>query len=301
VLAHMVSPGSHGLFQRAIVQSGAFALTQQSLATAETAGKQFAADVGSDQTAASLRAKTASELVSKYPFFAIPGVVDGKVLQESVGTAIANGRFARVPILIGTNHDEERSFLPGLVVSGGTFKQVPEVTPDSYQTVIASVLGVSAGRAAEIEAEYPLSEFASPTLALSALVGDATFAATSFQLSRWTSSRVPTYAYELNDDAAPEPYGAVLGPPVATHGSELAYLFGLPDAPVRATLDSDQEALADTMRSAWASFAATGNPSTSAVPWPSFSGGQVMSLVTPRPHVDTGYAGRHHVAFWTAN
>ena len=32
VLAHMVSPGSRGLFQRAIVQSGAFALNQQPLA-----------------------------------------------------------------------------------------------------------------------------------------------------------------------------------------------------------------------------------------------------------------------------
>ena len=31
VLAHLVSRGSRGLFQRAIVESGSFALTQQSL------------------------------------------------------------------------------------------------------------------------------------------------------------------------------------------------------------------------------------------------------------------------------
>src|SRR5262245_53363614 len=38
VLAHLVSPGSRGLFDRAIVQSGAFALHQQSLAEGEAAG-----------------------------------------------------------------------------------------------------------------------------------------------------------------------------------------------------------------------------------------------------------------------
>ena len=44
-------------------------------------------------------------------FVEIPGVVDGKVLTEPIGTALAAGRFARVPILNGTNHDEERLFV----------------------------------------------------------------------------------------------------------------------------------------------------------------------------------------------
>ena len=44
---------------------------------------------GDDQSAAFLRHAPAAELVSKFPFFAIPGVVDGKVLTESVGTALA--------------------------------------------------------------------------------------------------------------------------------------------------------------------------------------------------------------------
>ena len=42
---------------------------------------------------------------------AIPGVVDGKVLTEPIGTALAAGRFAPVPVLNGSNHDEERSFV----------------------------------------------------------------------------------------------------------------------------------------------------------------------------------------------
>ena len=56
VLAQMVSPGSRGLFQKAIIQSGAFALNQQPLAAAETAGEAFAIKAGCpDQTAACLR------------------------------------------------------------------------------------------------------------------------------------------------------------------------------------------------------------------------------------------------------
>ena len=42
VLLHMVSRGSRGLFDRAIIQSGAFALQQQSLADAKAAGVAFA-------------------------------------------------------------------------------------------------------------------------------------------------------------------------------------------------------------------------------------------------------------------
>ena len=42
------------------------------------------------------------------------------------------------------------------------------------------------------------------------------------------------------------------------------------------------------MRAAWASFAASGNPSTADVAWPSFNdAGHGLSLVPPQPQVDT--------------
>jgi len=128
VLAQLVSAGARGLFQRAIVQSGAFALTQQPLAAAEAAGETFAKAVGcADQTAQCLRSVPVSDLVSNFGA-GIPGVVDGSVLTESIGTAIAHGQFARVPVLNGITHDEEMIFVDalGLTVSGGTFIPVPE-------------------------------------------------------------------------------------------------------------------------------------------------------------------------------
>ena len=174
VLAHLVSRDSRGLFDRAIVQSGAFALTQQPHAEAEAAGVAFADSLeGDDQSAEFLRQAPAAELVSKFPFFAIPGAVDGKVLTEPVGSAIANGRFARVPILNGSNHDEEATFVASqLAVSGGSFTYVGEVTAENYQEKIASTLAVSDARAAASLRSTRSGTYTSPKAAFSALVGE---------------------------------------------------------------------------------------------------------------------------------
>jgi para-nitrobenzyl esterase len=307
VLAHLVSRSSRGLFRRAIVESGSFALMQQSLATAEANGQAFASSAGCpDQTAECLRNLPTDDLLRNFPTVAIPGVVDGRILTESIGTALAGGRFARVPILNGTNHDEERLFLvlgvflglPGLTVSGGTYVVLPEpVTLDSYRRVIKFVLSVTDARAAAIAAEYPLNAYASPDVAFSALVGDANFACSALQMDAWLSRRTPTFAYEFNDDAAPWRYAPV---PVATHLSELPYIFDLPDAPIQVPLSLDQEALAASMRTAWSNFAASGDPSSAALPWPSFDVAHVMSLVPAQPQVETDFASRHHCSFWAA-
>jgi para-nitrobenzyl esterase len=307
VLAQMVSPGARGLFQKAIIQSGAFALDQQPLAAAETAGEAFAAKAGCPaQTAACLRNLPVADLLSS-PFAGIPGVVDGQVLTEPIGTALAAGRFARVPILNGTNHDEERIFVTfGRAISGGANVAVPDpqVTAGNYPTDIAAVLGVPAARAAAIAAQYPPAAYPSAAVAFSTLVADASFACPALQLDSWTAMRVPTFGYEFNDDAAPEIFVPSLIPPaVATHGSELQYLFDLPNAPVPGTLNAGQQALADSMRAAWANFAASGNPATTAVPWPAFGHAErasVLSLVSPRPQPETNFAAAHHCSFWAA-
>src|SRR5215470_12439513 len=294
VLAQLVSTGARGLFQKAIIESGSFALKQQPLADAEAAGEALATAAGcagqSGQTAACLRRLPAKTLVASIPGDLIPGVVDGKVLTEPIGTAFAAGRFARVPILNGTNTDEERLFVTfGLTVSGGTDVLMPEhpVTAAGYQSDIAAVLGVPAARAAAIAAEYPPAAYPSPDVAFSALVGDANFACPALQIDQETSSRVPTYAYEFNDAHAPEHFAPTLeGPPVATHASEEQYLFDLPNVPFPAPLTAGQQALAASMRAAWANFAATGNPASAAVPWPAFNGSaQMLSLVPPQPQV----------------
>ena len=308
VLAQMVSPGARGLFQKAIVESGTFALNQRPLAAAEASGETFAQSVGcADQTAACLRSVPVSDLVSKFGV-EIPGVVDGSVLTQQIGTALARGQFARVPVINGITHDEELLFVYGLslTVSQGTNIPLADspVNAANYQANIAQALGVSAARAAAIAAEYPPGT--NPALTFSLLVSDASFACPALQVDRWTAARgVPTYAYQFNDDNAPinivPPEVQAQLPHLSTHGTEVQYLFDLPNAPFPATPDPGQQALAASMRAAWASFAASGNPSTRALSWPSVGNGtRVLSFVPLQSQVTTDFATRHHCAFWAA-
>ena len=186
------------------------------------------------------------------------------MLTQSIGTALAHGQFARVPILAGITHDEELIFIAGLglTVSQGT--NIPLAAPltssAKYQTDIAHALGVSDTRATAIANEYPLSAYPSAVVAFTLLVSDASFACPALQVDRWTAARgLPTYAYQFNDDNAPvNIVGKSLG--LATHGTELPYLFDQPNAPFPAVLTADQQVLAAKMRTAWTNFAASGNP-----------------------------------------
>jgi para-nitrobenzyl esterase len=308
VLAQMVSPGARGLFQRAIVQSGTFALNQRPLAAAEAAGETFAKSVGcADQTAACLRRVPVSDLVSNFGV-EIPGVVDGSVLTQPIGTALARGQFARVPVINGITHDEELLFVAGLGITVSQGTNIPlagdPTDPANYQANIAQALGVSDKRAAAIANEYPLSAYPNPVAAFSLLVSDASFACPALQVDRWTAVRgVPTYAYQFNDDNAPlnilPPDKQHLG--LSTHGTELPYLFDQPNAPFPVTLTPDQQALAASMRTAWASFAASGNPSSRALSWPSVGNGtKVLSFVPLQSKVTTDFAAAHHCSFWAA-
>ncbi len=51
---------------------------------------------------------------------------------------------------------------------------------------------------------YPLAAYGSAPEAFSTLVSDASFVCPALQVDRWTSRRAPTFAYEFNDDNAPQ-------------------------------------------------------------------------------------------------
>lgn len=299
VLTHVASPRAQGLFARAIVQSGAYALTQLPLEEAETAGEAFAVKVGcASQTAACLRGLPLSIIQANDspPVSVHPGVVDGEVLEQSIGTAIASGQFNRVPIINGTTHDEARLF------TAATELQGTPVTEANYQAAIASMLGVSAAIAAVVATEYPLSSYPSPALAVSAVGTDALFACPALKLDKLTSKFVPTFAYEFNDDNAPQRYlPPVSFPYGAAHASELQYLFDLPTAPIAGSLTAQQQMLATAMQRYWTQFAARGFPSSKGQPlWPRFTSHsqQRLSLVPPQPQVETDFAAAHHCGFW---
>jgi para-nitrobenzyl esterase len=298
VLSQLASPTAHGLFAKAIVESGAYNPVQASLATAEATGQAFAAKAGcADQTAACLRDLPVTTILANEDTSGYTPNIDGKVLTQSLRPAFANGQFNRVPIIDGSNHDEWRLFVAVDELQGAP------VTAANYQDRIASTLGVPAATAAVIAAQYPLSAFPSPPIALGAVGTDAIFACNALTVDQSVSRFVPTFAYEFNDENAPEPFlPPVSFPYGAAHASELPYVFNTPTAPL-AGLSAAQIQLAGTMQRYWTGFAAHGFPSSFGTPfWPRFTpgSGQIQSFVPPTPGVETNFATEHHCAFWNA-
>jgi para-nitrobenzyl esterase len=296
VLAQLASPSARGLFQRAIVESGTYDLAQPSLASAESSGAAFASTVGcQDNTAAStaacLRRLSVSTILETENTSGYYPNIDSAVLPRSIGTALATGQFSHVPVIIGTNHDEWRAFIG---------QDVP-VTAASYVGDISSTLSRPPSKASVVAKEYPLSSYSSPAVALGAVGTDAIFACPALTAERDLSTYTPTYAYEFNDENAPNrslPSAGAGFPYGAAHTLELQYLFDLGNNAYQGTLSGPQQQLAQAMKQDWTNFAKAGVP---AIGWPRFTASdqRALSLAPPRPQLETDYATEHHCSFWS--
>ena len=294
VHAQLASPTARGLFQRAIVESGGYAGSQPSLADAEASGRAFATRVGCrTQTAACLRHVSVAALLANQPFLDVTPVVDGSVLTRSITAAFTSGRFNRVPVIEGSNHDEFRFFLAVNRPAGGA-----PLTPAGYRAAIAATLEYTSADADAVAAHYPLAAYPSPTLALGAVGTDALFSCRARAAAQALSRFVPTYQYEFNDRGAPfffqVPHPSF--PTGAYHAAELQYLFTLRGLPSR--LSGGHEKLAQAMLDLWTAFARSGFPGAG---WPRYSRatGVAESLVPPQPTIETGFAKDHQCAFWS--
>ncbi len=302
VLSQLDSPLARGLFQRASIESGSYDLVQATLDEAEASGNTFAARTGCTQStpaavAACLRALPVPAILASQGGGETPDL-DGRVLRQSILTALRTGEFNRVPVIMGTNHDEWRLFV-GLGVLAGA----PEPSAANYAAEIAGTAGTSSPAIiAEIEAKYPLSGFASAADAVGAVGTDKIFACPSLEAVSLLSQFTSTFSYEFNDENAPERFvpgnGFDYG---AAHASEIQYLFNI-TTPVPGPLSAAQQVLAAQMKGYWTSQAKFGNPETLGQPaWPLFNATtqQMLSLDEPAPSVETSFSAEHNCAFWT--
>jgi para-nitrobenzyl esterase len=309
VHAHMTAPASAGLFHKAIIQSGGFTLSQPSLASSEPAGVTFAQAVGcSSQDLACMRAVPVSQVLANQDSSLTAYIPrpDGVVLPATIGAAFASGQFSHVPVIEGSVHDEFTLFIATLF----TFKNIP-VTADSYPGLIAALLQLPAAAAQvvvpQVLAQYPLSNYTSPSLALAAIGTDSVFACNMIAATQLLAQYTPTWSYEFDDPNAPQyllpaagfPYGAF-------HGSELPYLFDVRQSVPTPPLTADQQTLSNDMVLQWSRFARNGNPNTLQTElWPRFSPPltqRVELLVPPQEqaYTATNFANDHKCAFWQA-
>jgi para-nitrobenzyl esterase len=302
VHAQLASPEAAGLFHRAIVESGAYFLNTTPLATAEAAGTTVANALEcTDQTAACLRSVPVATLLAKQGAGGFTGNVDNKVLTQPIGAALQAGQFNRVPVMEGSNHDEWRLFV---ALNFELPTGIP-TDPTNYAARINASFG-GLNLAPLIIPVYPPSPPTrpGPSIALGAVGTDGLFACNSRTSIRRMAYFVPVFAYEFNDQNAPQlflPPDTVSGMPYgAYHASEIQYIFNLPQSALN-PLNPDQEQLSRDMVSYWGHFARRGDPNSDSTPfWPQYDSmaDQFQSLIPPQPMPESGFAADHKCAFW---
>lgn len=314
VHTHLAAPGSAGLFQQAIAQSGAYMLAPPTVAVAETQGTAYATAVGcSSQTAACLRAVPVTTLLANQPTSPVAYLprVDGIILPKAMDAAFTSGQFNKVPVIEGSTHDEYRLFVAAFF----TFAQPPiPVNAATYPTLIATILQLTPAQAQVVVplvmAQYPLANYTSGELALAAVGTDSTFACNALRATSLLAPFTPTWAYEFDDEDAPQIYL----PPApfdygAYHGSELPYLFNMRIAQGAVVpsplLNPAQQQLSDSMVLQWSRFARFGNPNAPLQTqlWPRFLlplSQNVQLLVPPQPqnYTATAFQTDHKCSFW---
>jgi para-nitrobenzyl esterase len=295
---HLVSPLSRGLFQQAIMESGTCSYLGQPLhddptgvyESGEAFGLRIAAAVGCagpGDVAACLRAKTPDELVAATPQLEALRlrsarfwpVVDGYVFPEPPWQAVTATppRVADVPVMLGTNREEADLLILNSAVD----------TPEQYQTAAGMLFGTH-GDAAQLA--YPLSDYATPRLAVSAMYTDVIFTCATRVMARdLAAAGRRVFLYEFTRI---NPGARILGVR-ATHGFEIPYVFRNFVPPFRTSATDDALGLA--MNAYWARFVATGSPNDAAAPvaWPEYSpaqdayldlGDTVQPATGPRTH-----------------
>jgi para-nitrobenzyl esterase len=300
VFSQLASPSSEGLFHKAIIESGAYALNTQTLAAAEAAGTAFAAAAGcSAQTAACLRALPVATILANEDFAGYTPNIDGEFFPLSLNTALATGEFHQVPVIQGGNHDEWRLFTAldfDLTPAG----PIPN-NEAAYEAALATLVGPAAPLVA---AQYLLASFPSADIAFATAGTDVVFACPALGADLSMSQFVPLSTYEFSDENAPQDFlPPVSFPYAAAHASELQYLFALPVTVPHPPLNAQQRQLSGAMQHYWTNFAKFGNPNGPGVPvWQEFnpSAGNFQSLIPSSPVAVTDFAASHHCAFWAA-
>ncbi|USI73262.1 carboxylesterase/lipase family protein [Sphingomonas morindae] len=262
VSALIVSPRAKGKFAAAIGESGGVfppSFHPLPLAAAEAEGSAFAHDLGAD-TLAALRALPAEGLLAAQGVKkrGAAFIIDGDMLPESPLDAYRAGRAARVPLLLGTNSQENAA----AAILGDAAP-----TLANYRIALASLFGDQADAVAAL---YPAGSDAEVPAAATALASDRFLAASTwrwFDLHRRTGAPTYYYAYTHVRPAPLPPLPPEQARPLgAVHSAEIEYALGnLDENPVYAWTPEDR-AVSRTMQGYFTRFIQTGDPNGPGLP-----------------------------------
>jgi para-nitrobenzyl esterase len=304
VCDHLVAPGSAGLFRAAIIQSGPCS-AQADIVSAEHTSLDYAASVGCgdpDTAADCLRALPAGKL-ARPPWYvwlgdsdALSGPVTGTAsLPVDPVAAASTSHAAKVPVLIGTTHDEFTMFAALRYAHLGRV-----MTSAEYPAQLAEIFGADSHA---VQAHYPPEHFGgNVSLAYSAAVTDGLFSCVADRVADGLHDQAAVYGYEFNDVHAPATALMRRAPFAvgASHSLDLRYLFNMGG---QQPLDSAQRALSNEMIRYWSQFVTSGAPKVAGLPvWPALGDDPAsspwMSLQPEGSRALVGFDSAHQCPFW---
>jgi len=261
VCSLVAAPGAAGLFQRAVMESGAckFLPTRQA---AEKTASDVASAVGC-QTAtdvpACLRALPAATLIQALP--GDPGplgaspynpMIDGVVQPDQPEAVISAGHHHHVAFAIGANADE-------------TGAAAPTITSDAqYQAAVRAMFPQTF--ADQVLAQYPSASYPTPRAAFIQLTTDSRFVCPSREIASAVDGAQTEPVYRYFFQYRPSLRGAV-------HGLDVPYVFGTFNAVlvngVPYQPSATDLALSAAIQGYWTRFAHGGDPGGTPA-WPGY-------------------------------
>jgi para-nitrobenzyl esterase len=283
VCFHLVSPYAHGLFHKAILESGSclqgtrgptvLGIYNYTASTTITwpLMVERAGCTNNDSTIelTCMRKMNATKLVSLQENLPqdrdarfLP-VVDGMVIPDDPITLVKQGKTAQVDLLLGTNLNEGTLFTP-----------VKNYTTAEYHAIADRAFGALGEK---VLAQYPLDLFPQPQTgwSLAQITGDYEFVCAATRLLRMYKTANKKYQYVWKHIPSfvkcPGFFCHYVGMGVY-HSSELFFVFNY--EPFGNKFTPQEQLLSDTMVQYWTSFARDSTPvatTSIAKEWPQYA------------------------------
>ena len=287
----LATPPAHGLFDRAVLQSGA----GDNVYDRETAGRvaeTFMKELGlapgdlPGLRAASVEAileaqeRSLGALARDVPGLAFQPVVDGDLLPQRPLVAVRAGAGAAVPMLIGTNRDEWKLYgladdrlktLDAAALLRRCARNIPGADADGRSRAERVVEAYRKARQGRASVE--------PRDLWCAIESDRNFRHPAMQLAEAHACRQSdTYAYLFTWESPA--LGGALG---SCHALDVPFVFGcVRDGAIPKFVGDGPAvgALSERMQDAWLAFARSGRPGHPALgDWPSYAANRRATMI----------------------
>lgn len=262
-------PSAQGLFQKAILQSGAAANVHSSSTATKVASGLLAALKVEPENLFKLEEMPVENLIQAsqlLPMMSLGPVVDGVSLPKHPQQAAAEGLAQEVAVLIGTNKDEYNIF--------SVFDPEWNVADDAK---VAALFEKTFGPLVPVISKHfdsPLNqELFNKLMTISIFTHPAQMLA---ELQAKHGAPVWMYRFDWETPV----FGGVLK---ATHALEIPFVWNTLDKPNTENFTGsspERQAVANQMHQAWINFARNGNPNTEDLPeWPTYDASNRSTMI----------------------